>query len=391
MHIYRWNHTLPHRIRNTSVALPCAVEQLRTTCVLLPKNVKDQQRSAIRTIGTWKGSRPNSDRNPHLSMTRLFSTTPLMGSLFSIQLSHRNTPLTADPYPTNGSSHTTDGCRRTYNRKAKHGSKKKKNKKQHHAMEPAQSPQKRLTLPERLELEDEQARQRHLYRRPSSKPPELGVTGQSRKFLKDQEKERLLTLAKCKRILSVCDYWFSDINLRNDVVLRNILKRYHGYVPVKVFLSFPKFHYWTDGQLLVQAFKSAEDRYKVRFDPNLWRPPYPLDYVKPQSEKEEGDDKRETLQQGVVNGASTETDTMDVEEEDDNHDYDDDDPNVSDDEEDYREFDSDTDHRSDEDDYSDDEDRSEDDGDYSEDEEYTGDDAYSDIDEKEEEGAEQAY
>jgi 3'-5' exonuclease len=56
-----------------------------------------------------------------------------------------------------------------------------------------------------------------------------------------------------------------------DDFLRDNLKRYHGYVPIKVLLTFPKFHGWTDAQLLVDAFNSTGgDRYIVKFDPKLW-------------------------------------------------------------------------------------------------------------------------
>jgi hypothetical protein len=323
-----------------------------------------------------------------VSLARPFSTAALMGSLSSIQRSHQNALLTTVNI-TNGTVHVTDVCRRSFNRKAQHGSKKKKRRKTNPIKDPALPLQKKMTLQERLALEDEQARQRLLYRK-STTPPKPGITGESRKHRRNQEKEREHDAAKWKRILSASDYWFSDINLRKDAVLRNILKRYHGYVPVKIFLSFPKFHYWTDGPLLVHAFKSAEDRYKVRFDPNLWRPPFPPDYVKPetdwpiQSEEEAvassmdlgetmNDNNSEAGQQSLVNGASTKAHAIDEEEEDD-EDVDDsekEDWDVSVGEGDDTEFDSDTVDRSDDEDYSD-EDRS--------DEEYSDNDQYSDDD-----------
>jgi hypothetical protein len=88
---------------------------------------------------------------------------------------------------------------------------------------------------------------------------------------KNRGKRNLHPAAKWKRVLSACDYWFSKANLLSDDFLRDKLKRYHGYVPIKVLLTFPKFHGWTDAELLVDAFNSTGgDRYIVKFDPNLW-------------------------------------------------------------------------------------------------------------------------
>lgn len=79
-------------------------------------------------------------------------------------------------------------------------------------------------------------------------------------------KRGLHEAAKWKRILSQCDYWFSDINLRQDDYMRGIIKKHEAWIPVRELLTFPKFHHWVTAQLIVDACQSsAAKRYKVKY------------------------------------------------------------------------------------------------------------------------------
>jgi 3'-5' exonuclease/La domain len=88
-----------------------------------------------------------------------------------------------------------------------------------------------------------------------------------------KQKRSLHKAGKWKRILSACDYWFSKTNLATDDFMRATLKRYRGWMPIKTLLTFPKLQYWTDAQLLLEAFNSsAAGRYIVTFDKSLHLP-----------------------------------------------------------------------------------------------------------------------
>jgi 3'-5' exonuclease len=88
-----------------------------------------------------------------------------------------------------------------------------------------------------------------------------------------KQKRGLHKAGKWKRILSACDYWFSKTNLATDDFMRATLKRYRGWMPIKTLLTFPKFQYWTDAPLLLEAFNSsAAGRYIVTFDKSLHLP-----------------------------------------------------------------------------------------------------------------------
>ena len=358
----------------------------------------------------WNGSSQNYS-NPQI-MTRQMSTTTLIGPLSSIRSTQHNSVMSSMII---GSA--LDFSYRSFNRKVKHGSKKKKkNKRKGPPVAGEQPKQRKLSLKERLALEEEQARQRHLYRK-SQKMLGVKTSGQGRTSRKEQAKIRLHDGAKYRRILATCDHWFSAPNLRKDDFLRNTLKRYHGYVPIQILLTFPKFHFWTDGQLLVHAFKSCPDRYKVRFEPNLWRPPFPPGYVRPHIDRtmdtedgmtdshetvpqdtEDGlADNIETVPQGVINGSSVHAPSagmVNVDEEDDENSEDDwEDSEVDRDAEDH----DDDDHEEDSDDeeYSDDENRLGDDEDSNddsdvedndnEDDDYDDDDFYSERPPRQEE------
>lgn len=83
-----------------------------------------------------------------------------------------------------------------------------------------------------------------------------------------KRKRGLHPAAKWKRVLSQCDYWFSEANLRGDAFLRDELKQRGGWVPIASLLAFPKFRHWTDARLLVDAFASsaARKRYAIRYE-----------------------------------------------------------------------------------------------------------------------------
>lgn len=70
--------------------------------------------------------------------------------------------------------------------------------------------------------------------------------------------------AQWKRILSACDYWFSNTNLVNDEFLRNELKNNGGYCRIKTLCTFPKLKYWCTPSLLIEAFNNAGPRYQVK-------------------------------------------------------------------------------------------------------------------------------
>jgi hypothetical protein len=110
-----------------------------------------------------------------------------------------------------------------------------------------------LTVEERLQLEEEKEIHRRLYPKFKSK--------------KDFNQP-----AKRMRILSTCNFWFSKAHLMTNKVLRDTIKRYHGYVPIKVLLTVPAFRSWATAQLMVEAFylPVLGDAYEVRFDQELW-------------------------------------------------------------------------------------------------------------------------
>lgn len=79
--------------------------------------------------------------------------------------------------------------------------------------------------------------------------------------------------AKWKRVLSACDFWFSKKNLLEDYFVTNALQKHRGWMPIRTLLTFPKFEYWTNAKLLVDAFNSsAAGRYIVSYDQSLLRP-----------------------------------------------------------------------------------------------------------------------
>jgi len=74
--------------------------------------------------------------------------------------------------------------------------------------------------------------------------------------------------AKWKRILSACDYWFSDTNLVVDGFLREELKNNLGYCRIKVLLTFPKLQHWATPKLLLDAFDHGGPRFQVKQHPS---------------------------------------------------------------------------------------------------------------------------
>ena len=71
--------------------------------------------------------------------------------------------------------------------------------------------------------------------------------------------------AQWKRILSSCDYWFSNTNLVDDEFLRTELKNNQGWCRIKTLLTFPKLKHWATPTLLKDAFSNAGPRYQLKY------------------------------------------------------------------------------------------------------------------------------
>lgn len=107
-------------------------------------------------------------------------------------------------------------------------------------------------------------------RRKKEKESTIEANQRREKYQRAVRKRKLHPAAKWKRILSACDFWFSRANLMEDEFIREKLKRFQGWIPLKTLLTFPKFQHWTDAQLLMDAFNStAGHRYVVKFDKTL--------------------------------------------------------------------------------------------------------------------------
>jgi La domain/3'-5' exonuclease len=110
--------------------------------------------------------------------------------------------------------------------------------------------------------------------RKARKNKEKEANERRQQYLRARGKRNLHPASKWKRILSACDFWFSRGNLLTDEFMRETLKRHHGWIPIKTLLTFPKFHHWTDAQLLVDAFNStAAHRFVITFDKTLYNMP----------------------------------------------------------------------------------------------------------------------
>jgi len=91
---------------------------------------------------------------------------------------------------------------------------------------------------------------------------------QNRRREEERKKRRMNNLhtnAKVKRILSACDFWFSDANLRCDDFLRGELGDYQSFVRLTTLEIMAKFEGWTTGRLIYDALKSdaGKNRYSV--------------------------------------------------------------------------------------------------------------------------------
>ena len=71
--------------------------------------------------------------------------------------------------------------------------------------------------------------------------------------------------AKMKRILSACDFWFSDGHLRRDVFLTRELNDFGGWARIGTLANFDKLRGWTDTSLVFRALDhpAVEKRYRV--------------------------------------------------------------------------------------------------------------------------------
>ena len=77
--------------------------------------------------------------------------------------------------------------------------------------------------------------------------------------------------AKMKRIISACDFWFSNGNLSQDSFFLDELRDYQGWVRVSTLADFPKLEGWCDQNLIVNALKNeaVSRRYQVVFHREL--------------------------------------------------------------------------------------------------------------------------
>jgi hypothetical protein len=79
--------------------------------------------------------------------------------------------------------------------------------------------------------------------------------------------------AKRERVLSACDFWWSKGYLKVDEFMRKTLLDHAGWMPIYTLLTFPKFQYWTNEKVLLDAFSSTGGRnYLLSFDERLWDP-----------------------------------------------------------------------------------------------------------------------
>uniref|UniRef100_A0A7S4J1M4 HTH La-type RNA-binding domain-containing protein n=1 Tax=Odontella aurita TaxID=265563 RepID=A0A7S4J1M4_9STRA len=98
---------------------------------------------------------------------------------------------------------------------------------------------------------------------------------QARWYREDQTgKMRMKNLhpaAKMKRVISACDYWFSDGNLMGDSFLQQELRDYEGWVRLSTLLDFPKLEHWCDANIIMNALDSeaCSNRYQVVFNREL--------------------------------------------------------------------------------------------------------------------------
>lgn len=87
--------------------------------------------------------------------------------------------------------------------------------------------------------------------------------------VRDQKRLRgLHPAAQWKRIISKCDYWWSDINLVTDEFLKGELRKHRGWCRVSILLSFPKIKHWVDTKRLLDALASTgATKWRVKEDP----------------------------------------------------------------------------------------------------------------------------
>lgn len=144
-------------------------------------------------------------------------------------------------------------------------------------------------------------------KRQRERQAEFNFRQERRKKLMRQK--NLHPAAKWKRILSACNFWFSRGNLYSDTFLRDTLKQHNGWMPIETLLTFPKFHRWTDAQLLVDAFSStaAQKKYVLTYDPADWEQSQPKGKKKKTRKRQQ---KQPQDQSSALKAASTSTTTL---------------------------------------------------------------------------------
>jgi hypothetical protein len=75
---------------------------------------------------------------------------------------------------------------------------------------------------------------------------------------RERRKRRLHPASKWKRILSQCDFWFSNQNLIQDEFLKGEIKKNDGWCRIETLLKFNKLKHWATAQIMVDAFQNAK-------------------------------------------------------------------------------------------------------------------------------------
>lgn len=75
---------------------------------------------------------------------------------------------------------------------------------------------------------------------------------------REKRKRGLHAASKWKRILSQCDYWFSNRNLVEDELLKDELRKNDGWCRIETLLTFPKLKHWATAQNMVDAFHAVK-------------------------------------------------------------------------------------------------------------------------------------
>jgi hypothetical protein len=126
---------------------------------------------------------------------------------------------------------------------------------------------------------------------------------------KQKRLRNLHPAGKWKRILSACNYWWSNVNLRDDAFLKNELRKQGGWCRISELLKFPKLKIWTDAELVIDSLTSTA-AHKWEVDVNeafpmkskVRRVDVTLDYIdeiEREMDVDENDDNKSTTASGL--------------------------------------------------------------------------------------------